>query len=194
MSDDGTHGSDGTGVRAGKWKGIKGVVKSGRERESGILEYRCRHTGARGCNALLMNTKNFIKDCLYIKLSTKLCPITPVAPSRAWKLLAAAVVLPFPSPVALMIRLAGKSHNHRGKKRTDSAPRSCSFRVFSLADSRFTRLACTRYSSSVEVSYFATFGTYIIRRDDIGSWDVARATRSKKDGYVENKRESEQGL
>ena len=28
---------------------------------------------ARPCNALLMNTKNFIKDCLYIKLSTKLC-------------------------------------------------------------------------------------------------------------------------
>lgn len=46
-------------------------------------------TAARGCNALLMNTKNFIKDCLYIKLSTKLCPITPVAPFHAWKLLAA---------------------------------------------------------------------------------------------------------
>lgn len=49
-------------------------------------------TAARGCNALLMNTKNFIKDCLYIKLSTKLCPITPVAPFHAWKLLAAATV------------------------------------------------------------------------------------------------------
>ena len=49
-------------------------------------------SAARGCNALLMNTKNFIKDCLYIKLSTKLCPITPVAPFHAWKLLAAATV------------------------------------------------------------------------------------------------------
>lgn len=68
-----------------------------RVRENGIPGYRCRHTGARGCNALLMNTKNFIKDCLYIKLSTKLCPITPVAPSHAWKLLAAAVALPFPT-------------------------------------------------------------------------------------------------
>lgn len=80
---------------------MEGYKRGGEEREgeSGIPEYRCRHTGARGCNALLMNTKNFIKDCLYIKLSTKLCPITPVAPSRAWKLLAAAVALPFPSPV-----------------------------------------------------------------------------------------------
>lgn len=85
----------------------------GRERQRGkrrIPGYRCRHTGARGCNALLMNTKNFIKDCLYIKLSTKLCPITPVAPSRAWKLLAAAAELLFPPPyVPLTIYQASKN-------------------------------------------------------------------------------------
>jgi hypothetical protein len=56
----------------------------------------------RVCNALLMNTKNFIKDCLYIKLSTKLCPIKRVAsPRRAppWKLLAQpAFAWPRPTP------------------------------------------------------------------------------------------------
>jgi len=118
---------------------MEGYKRGGEEQEekgeNGIPEYRCRHTGARGCNALLMNTKNFIKDCLYIKLSTKLCPITPVAPSRAWKLLAGAVVLPFPSPASLMTRQASKSHNRRGKKGTGSVLRryrSCSLRVFFL--------------------------------------------------------------
>lgn len=102
MSDDGTRGSGGTEYEQENGR-VKGVVKSERERERqrGIPGYRCRHTGARGCNALLMNTKNFIKDCLYIKLSTKLCPITPVAPSRAWKLLAAAVALPFQASHAI---------------------------------------------------------------------------------------------
>lgn len=106
----------------------------GRVRESGIPEYRCRHTGARGCNALLMNTKNFIKDCLYIKLSTKLCPITPVAPSRAWKLLAAAMVLPFPSP-AWHRRPAGQAKATIAAVKSDRVPtprgyRSRSLRVF----------------------------------------------------------------
>lgn len=68
--------------------------------------------------------------------------------------------------------------------------RLCSLRVLSLADLPIGR-RCSRYSSSVEVSYFATFGTYIIRRDDIGSWDVARATRSKKDDVYVNEREKE---
>jgi len=96
--------------------------------------------------------------------------------------------------VPLMTRQAGKSHNRRGKKRM-----SCS--SVNIARARCTFFfpgwftIHSRYSSSVEVSYFATFGTYIIRRDDIGSWDVARATRSKKDDvYVENEREREREL
>lgn len=104
------------------------------------------------------------------------------------------------SRVALMTRQAGKSHNRRGKKRTGLflVNTSCAHRAFFprlIHDplDRPTTLAI--FIASVEVSYFATFGTYIIRRDDIGSWDVARATRSKKDDmYVENKREREQGL
>lgn len=114
-----------------------------RERQRGIPGYRCRHTGARGCNALLMNTKNFIKDCLYIKLSTKLCPITPVAPSRAWKLLAAAVALAFSKPrVPLMTRQADKSYNRCDKKTNESllVNISCVHCVFSLANLRFIRL------------------------------------------------------
>lgn len=66
-----------------------------------------------------MNTKNFIKDCLYIKLSTKLCPITPVAPLRAWKLLAAAVCAAFSDlHVPSMTCQADKSRNRFDKKRT----------------------------------------------------------------------------
>lgn len=54
--------------------------------------------------------------------------------------------------------------------------------AYPLTDLRFIRSPddARDYSSSVDVSYFATFGTYVIRRDDIGSsgtWRVRRETR-----------------
>jgi len=145
MSDDGTRGSGGTRSMSRKMEGYKrdggerareGHGGNGeREAQRGIPGYRCRHTGARGCNALLMNTKNFIKDCLYIKLSTKLCSITPVAPSHAWKLLAAAMALPCNPHVPLMIHQADGSRDRRYEIRIRCTSKISSIRDF--FDDRF---------------------------------------------------------
>lgn len=122
-------------------------MKSGREREKqrGIPGYRCRHTGARGCNALLMNTKNFIKDCLYIKLSTKLCPITPVAPSRLETIGCRSGVAFSKFRVPLMTRQTGKSHNRGDKNKRTRCPSWTSVvlvaRFISLTDLRLARSA-----------------------------------------------------
>jgi hypothetical protein len=142
MSDDGTRGSGGTRSMSRKMEGHKrdggerareGARGKRREREAqrGIPGYRCRHTGARGCNALLMNTKNFIKDCLYIKLSTKLCSITPVAPSHAWKLLAAAMALPCDPHVPLMILRTDRSRDRRYEIRIRCMSKISSIVIFS---------------------------------------------------------------
>lgn len=121
----------------------------------------------------------------------------------------------FSKPRVLLMAPPGGSHNRRGKKRTSlllvdvgGRAASCAFlppRFHPAADLRFIRSAddARDYSSSVDVSYFATFGTYIIRRDDIGSsgtWRVRREarktmcmwrTREKEDARVARGRADE---
>lgn len=121
-----------------------------------------------------MNTKNFIKDCLYIKLSTKLCPITLVAPSHAWKLLAAAA-MPRLFIFSLIDDLSGEQMPQLIKdgqvnlQEYRSLVAIILWLIYALAAQSADDDRDICRPSTDEVSYFATFGTYIIRRDDIGS-------------------------